>query len=577
MRWLIAFRRRLGLVTVASCASLLAAVPASPAAVPGWSGTVTTRVELGAGTTNHVLWQGSVRIGGPADDAGFQAFGWSSKYHQDVGPHSCPDGVSFSGYVVDGSHSGAAAVAPGQGAIVIVARQANGTYRVIVSSSSNEPTSDTLTNDCGAVSTTPPSPSGHLPTNLNVGQDPEAIATADPNNVRGHFHFGSEAEGTADYDLSLTRAPDADGDGFPDTGPKRDACPQTFAAPPSPDGCPSGTPPLPTPPPPPPPPPPTCKGPDRDADGIPNACDNCPTVKNSDQADADHDKRGDACDDPWDPLISIAAGELLTVNGRRLAGARGFFEQILNIVCGAARSPRPVCSDMAPAYAPTQWASNGVGCARHRSRPDCWVFNVFAGYLHEPEKRRPPETPNGVAATLEAHARAGARALCRQLRLGVVICDLFARRPEAQTLYAGIVHFNFALDPYFKKVTQTILRPRNKSRSGVSRALRAIRRQHNALVQFSVLPGFDRVFADGGLVGPAKTIAQKTVPFAAVCFRENAIYKTLLTSKYGFGPTAGRRYYNAATPPTARSTFRSTRCAALLALAALEKRKLPRP
>ena len=48
------------------------------------------------------------------------------------------------------------------------------------------------------------------------------------------------------------------------------------------------------PPPPPPPPPPV----DVDGDGIPDTSDNCPAVANADQADADGDRRGNACDPP---------------------------------------------------------------------------------------------------------------------------------------------------------------------------------------------------------------------------------------------------------------------------------------
>ncbi len=42
------------------------------------------------------------------------------------------------------------------------------------------------------------------------------------------------------------------------------------------------------------------KEPDQDDDGIPDDVDNCPKDKNHDQADCDHDGKGDACDNDWD-------------------------------------------------------------------------------------------------------------------------------------------------------------------------------------------------------------------------------------------------------------------------------------
>jgi hypothetical protein len=53
---------------------------------------------------------------------------------------------------------------------------------------------------------------------------------------------------------------------------------------------------------------PVCSGPDRDGDGIPDMCDNCPSVANPDQRDADGDLVGDACDNCVD-VPNLAQGD----------------------------------------------------------------------------------------------------------------------------------------------------------------------------------------------------------------------------------------------------------------------------
>jgi hypothetical protein len=59
------------------------------------------------------------------------------------------------------------------------------------------------------------------------------------------------------------------------------------------------------PPPPPPPPPPKVvpPPPDQDHDGIPDFRDNCPNTYNPDQADSDHNGKGDLCDAEWQAYI----------------------------------------------------------------------------------------------------------------------------------------------------------------------------------------------------------------------------------------------------------------------------------
>lgn len=48
-----------------------------------------------------------------------------------------------------------------------------------------------------------------------------------------------------------------------------------------------------------------CEVTDTDGDGVPNSRDNCPTIANSSQSDKDHDLRGDACDEV-DTICPIA-------------------------------------------------------------------------------------------------------------------------------------------------------------------------------------------------------------------------------------------------------------------------------
>ena len=56
-------------------------------------------------------------------------------------------------------------------------------------------------------------------------------------------------------------------------------------------------------------------GPDDDGDGIENRADNCPNTPNQDQADADADNAGDACDRQPDVFNHKLSGQLLLVGG----------------------------------------------------------------------------------------------------------------------------------------------------------------------------------------------------------------------------------------------------------------------
>lgn len=64
----------------------------------------------------------------------------------------------------------------------------------------------------------------------------------------------------------------------------------------------------------------TCKKPDTDGDGIPDAEDNCPMQGNTDQADTDRDGVGDACDpDPAYAALRFKVGSrCLTLNSKKV-------------------------------------------------------------------------------------------------------------------------------------------------------------------------------------------------------------------------------------------------------------------
>ncbi|MBL9003319.1 MAG: thrombospondin type 3 repeat-containing protein [Myxococcales bacterium] len=62
----------------------------------------------------------------------------------------------------------------------------------------------------------------------------------------------------------------------------------------------------------------TCKPPDVDTDGIPDASDNCPKIGNTDQADLDRDGVGDACDtDPAFVVMRFKVGNRCLTLGNK--------------------------------------------------------------------------------------------------------------------------------------------------------------------------------------------------------------------------------------------------------------------
>ena len=67
---------------------------------------------------------------------------------------------------------------------------------------------------------------------------------------------------------------------------------------------------------------------DTDGDGVPDATDNCPTVANANQADADGDDLGDVCDDnSYAPTVSTPAADSTGNEGDTLATTGSFSDQ----------------------------------------------------------------------------------------------------------------------------------------------------------------------------------------------------------------------------------------------------------
>ena len=111
-------------------------------------------------------------------------------------------------------------------------------------------------------------------------------------------------------------APDADGDGVPDSS---DNCPNVSNTTQTDtdgdgtgDAC-DGTP----------------NGPDADGDGVPDSSDNCPSVANADQADADEDDLGNACDsNSYSPAVSSAAADVMNgLEGSAMSTSGSFSDQ----------------------------------------------------------------------------------------------------------------------------------------------------------------------------------------------------------------------------------------------------------
>jgi hypothetical protein len=241
------------------------------------------------------------------------------------------------------------------------------------------------------------------------------------------------------------------------------------------------------------------------------------------------------CGSEWEPLVAEALKRYKDALSTQPPEVLGYYYQVLNITCAAARSPIPECAQMVPYYDNSGWSED-------------WVFDVFNGYLTQPD---PGEDPTWRARIAEAAGpvfkeMADQCANPSPLRflvpfgpwtsLAQYACPTIAG--DLGTMGAGAPHFANELDPWFKSVTRTRLTGKTPDQA-VSAAC-AIRQQHEALFRLAVAPGFDQVSAAGYMTAAGRQLSQEVVPRWAALSRDRNLIE-ILDELYG--STTGDRIY----------------------------------
>ncbi|HEX7300586.1 MAG TPA: hypothetical protein VF257_16430 [Solirubrobacteraceae bacterium] len=226
----------------------------------------------------------------------------------------------------------------------------------------------------------------------------------------------------------------------------------------------------------------------------------------------------------WAPLVTNAQNAFGDALTRRLY-SRGYYNQVLNIVCAAAKDGRPACGPMRPYYA----RASG---ARSRWARD-WIYDVFRSFL---------SSPTNVVDL--ASAPAERQRYCRKIEASVGRpLGPFARRTclanstaeDFGALAAGMAHFYDHLGPGFDNTIPDRLR-QSLRRAGLRRASGAvgqrvacasttwIRTQHESLFSYAVTPGFAEVAKAFNLGNLAAFMAGNgAVGLAAAKLREDRL------------------------------------------------------
>ena len=266
--------------------------------------------------------------------------------------------------------------------------------------------------------------------------------------------------------------------------------------------------------------PPACaNGRDDDNDGLTDYSATS-SLGDPDCSSADDDSEGAPPVDPWDPLVTIASDQITDSVG---APTRVYLLQLRDLVCASARSGRPVCDDIRPAYDSAQWATDGVGC--EDPSPSCWVFNVFDDLL------RRPVDPAAEAQAIQANARSKFFLSCLLGGRDAYGCLILSRSAAIPQVYGRTFHFLEGIEGSSQRVTNAVVEARKTDIGAVESALDTFRSLHDKFVQAAVLPSYDL----RGLPAWAVSIAKASAPPAARCYREAAIHRAFTDIYDGYG------------------------------------------
>lgn len=270
-----------------------------------------------------------------------------------------------------------------------------------------------------------------------------------------------------------------------------------------------------------------CDSPDRDGDTIPDYADNCPDIANVEQADWDLNGVGTPCD-RWEALVHSAHDKFVAEQENPDSAEQlGYYYQVLNIVCAAARSMASACAQMMPYYVDSEWSED-------------WVHDVFEGYLH-------PFSPHHQSDALRARVLENAGPVfaliaeqCADGTLRHLVpfgpMAVFARwacprlAGDLGTLGSGAPHFANELDPWFKSATRDRLM--NLTPSEAVSASCSIRNQQEMLFETAVASGFSEVGKAGYMSPEGVFLAQHVVPPGAGFFRDRNLIE-ILDDLYG--------------------------------------------